>query len=82
MDTEECKTACNELQITLSSAAFKDGKPCYKGGNGKCSQNGRNGNRATMVCTYKGNLLQKLYLCINNIINVMLQNDLDSNFTD
>ena len=64
-DAEDCKSACNELDITLSSSTFKDGKPCYKGGNGQCSQNGRNGQLAIFVCTYEGNLLHVIYLHIN-----------------
>ena len=58
---EECKSACNELDIELTAAKnFKDGKLCFKGGNRKCSQNGRNGKNAFLVCTDKGNLLQNI----------------------
>ena len=58
MTTEECKHACNELEIALSSNPFKDGKSCYRGGNGQCSQNGRNGRQASLVCSSKGKMLQ------------------------
>ena len=56
---EECKSACTELGIELTNPKnFKDNKPCFKGGNRKCSQNGRNGKNAILVCTDKGNLMQ------------------------
>ena len=58
---EECKAACNDLDIELTNEKnFKDGKLCFKGGNRKCSQNGRNGKNAFLVCTDKGNLLQNI----------------------
>ena len=58
---EECKSACNELKINLTKDKnFKENKPCFRVGNGKCSQNGRNGKQASLVCKGEGSLLIKV----------------------
>ena len=62
INVEECKSACNELEITLSNKRFKNGKPCFRGGNGKCSQNGMNGKQAVLICTNTGIFLYDVYL--------------------
>ena len=54
MDVEECELACGTLGIPLSGKPFKDGKPCFKGGNGVCNQNGGHGRRSNMVCKPAG----------------------------
>ena len=54
MDVEECELACGMLGIPLSGKPFKDGKPCFKGGNGVCNQNGGHGGRSNMVCKPAG----------------------------
>ena len=46
MDVEECEVACDRLGIPLSGKLFKDGKPCFRGGNGVCNQNGAHGGRS------------------------------------
>ena len=47
-DTNECKEACRGLGIRLSNT-FKDGKPCFKAGNGVCKQSGSLGSKAALV---------------------------------
>ena len=70
---KECKSACNELEIPLSGKPFKNGKPCFRGGNGKCFQNGRRGKKAKLICTKKGILLDVVYaLMTDNINNIYL----------
>ena len=54
MDVEECELACNTLGIPLSGSPFKASKPCFKGGNGVCNQNGGHGGRSNMVCKHAG----------------------------
>ena len=54
MDVEECELACGTLGIPLSGKTFIDGKPCFKGGNGVCNQNGAHGSRSNMVCKHAG----------------------------
>ena len=48
-DVDECKEACKSLGISLANT-FKDGKPCFKGGNGVCKQSGSIGRLAYLVC--------------------------------
>ena len=69
MKVKECKSACNELEIPLSSKPFKNGKPCFRGGNGKCFQNGRRGKKAKLICTKKGILLDVVYALMTDIIS-------------
>ena len=54
MDVEECEVACDRLGIPLSGKLFKDGKPCFRGGNGVCNQNGAHGGRSNFVCKHEG----------------------------
>ena len=61
MDVEECELACNMLGIPLSGKTFKASKPCFKGGNGVCNQNGGHGGRSTMVCKHAGRHCR--YIC-------------------
>ena len=56
LDTDECKEACTTLGIRLSNA-FKNGQPCFKGGNGVCKQSSKVGSRATLVCKTIGNII-------------------------
>lgn len=57
LNVAECKVACGFLVIT-KLGVFKEGRPCYKGGNGVCNQNVKKpGNRATRIC--KGIEVQK-----------------------
>ena len=44
-----CTEACSELGIVPVSN-LRDGKQCYKAGNGKCRQDGREGKGARLVC--------------------------------
>ena len=60
-DTEECKKACNTLQISPSKS-FQNGKPCIKGGNSKCKQANTVGPKAFMVCKKIGKLLSLAHL--------------------
>ena len=69
LSVEECKSACNELEIPLSSKPFKNGKPCFRGGNGKCFQNGRRGKQAKLICTNKGIFLDDVYALMTAIIS-------------
>ena len=52
-DTEECRDACNALQIPHSNS-FPNGKPCIKMGNGKCKQANSLGGKAFMICKKMG----------------------------
>ena len=45
-----CMEACSELGIISS---LKDGNQCYRTGNGRCRQDGREGKGAYLVCTNK-----------------------------
>ena len=65
-DTEECKKACNTLQIPPSKS-FQNGKPCIKGGNNKCKQGNSIGSKAYMVCKKIGKMLS-LANALNNQI--------------
>ena len=49
----ECEIACAQLQLKMG--VVRDGKPCYKAGNGKCRQDGRAGKEASLICTSEGN---------------------------
>ena len=53
-DVKECELACGTLGIPLSGKTFIDGKPCFRGGNGVCNQNGAHGGRSNMVCKHAG----------------------------
>ena len=55
-DTNECKEACTNLGIRLSHA-FKDGKPCFRAGNGLCKQSGNVGSKASLVCKQSGKFI-------------------------
>ena len=55
LDEAECKAACGLLNIRLSNT-FRDGKPCYKGGNNVCKQTGVYGSKASMICKQLGKL--------------------------
>ena len=48
------RLACGTLGIPLSGKTFIDGKPCFKGGNGVCNQNGAHGGRSNLVCKREG----------------------------
>ena len=54
MYVKECELACDTLGIPLSGKIFKDGKPCFRGGNGVCNQNGGHGGRSNMICKHTG----------------------------
>ena len=73
MKVKECKSACNELEIPLSGKPFKNGKPCFRGGNGKCFQNGRRGKKAKLICTKKGILLDVVYALMTDKISTVKQ---------
>ena len=50
LNVAECKKACGTLGISRLGA-FKEGRPCYKGGSGVCNQNvKRPGNKAKRIC--------------------------------
>ena len=53
ISTSECEIACAQLQLKMG--VVRDGKPCYKAGNGKCRQDGRAGKEASLICTSEGN---------------------------
>ena len=56
MDKTECATACHELGATPTNN-LRNGKPCYRAGNGKCRQNGGHRSGASLICKNKGNQL-------------------------
>ena len=62
-DKTECEAACDAVGAQ-SPRNLKDGKPCYKAGNGKCRQNGAYGGGASLICKNRGNQLfaQKLFI--------------------
>ena len=66
-DTHECKAACTDLGIRLSNN-FKNGKPCFKAGNGVCKQGGSVGSKASVICKQLGKVIYlELYLVIINL---------------
>ena len=72
MKVKECKSACNELDIPLSGKRFKNGKPCFKGRNGKCFQNGMHGKKALRICTNKGSFIDEYIDCVLYLYNKVL----------
>ena len=68
-DTNECKEACSSLGIRLSHA-FKNGKPCFRAGNGLCKQSGNVGSKASLVCKQPGK-----FICLHiNLIRIKYLN--------
>ena len=61
MDQDECKEACISLGIRLSNT-FKNGKPCFKAGNGVCKQSGSIGSKALLVCKESGKIIFVKYI--------------------
>ena len=55
-DTNECKEACRGLGIRLSNM-FKNGKTCFKAGNGACKQSGTIGAKASLICKPLGKII-------------------------
>ena len=55
-DREECREACNTLQIPPSNS-FQNGKPCIKTGNIKCKQGNSIGSKAFIICEKIGKFL-------------------------
>ena len=55
-DTHECKEACTGLGIRLSNN-FKNGKPCFKAGNGFCKQGGSFGSKTSLICKQLGKVI-------------------------
>ena len=55
LDTKECQEACAKLGIQLSNS-FKNGRPCFKAGNGKCRQSASIGAKASLVCKAIGKI--------------------------
>ena len=50
LTVDECLRACGYLGISRMGA-FKEGRPCYKGGTGVCNQNIRKpGSGASRIC--------------------------------
>ena len=75
LDIEECKEACTTLGIRLSNN-FKNGLPCFKGGNGVCKQSSNIGSRSTLVCKTIGS---NIYICRAEILQrIPIQNHKDS----
>ena len=54
-DKDECKEACTSLGIRLSNT-FKDGKPCFKAGNGVCKQSGSVGSKEVSCLSNDGKI--------------------------
>ena len=63
LDTNECKEACAKLGIQLSNS-FKNGRPCFKAGNGKCRQSASIGAKASLVCKAIGKIEFYSFYCI------------------
>ena len=55
-DANECKEACKRLGIRLSKT-FKNGKTCFKAGNGACKQSGTIGAKASLICKPLGKII-------------------------
>ena len=56
MDRNECKNACDMLEMITGT--LKNNKVCYRAGNGKCRQDGRfNGpnTKISLICKSNGN---------------------------
>ena len=54
-DANECKEACRGLGIRLSNK-FRNGKTCFKAGNGACMQGGNLGAKASLICKQLGKI--------------------------
>ena len=54
IDEDECKAACEELEIPIKT--LKDGRICYRAGNGKCRQQNSSGAKWRRICKKEGNL--------------------------
>ena len=64
LDKEECEQACTRLGINLSNA-LKNGKPCFKAGDGLCRQSSSTGLKAQKVCKQSGKVI--FYINLENI---------------
>ena len=60
-DENECKEACRGLGIRLSNM-FKNGKTCFKAGNGACKQIGTIGAKASLICKQLGKIKEFIKL--------------------
>ena len=49
----ECEIACAQLEMKVG--VLKDGRVCYRAGNGSCRQDGRIGSKASLICKNEGN---------------------------
>ena len=54
-DKTVCNDACAELGVGPVTS-LKYGHPCYKAGNGKCRQDGKQGKEAALICSTSTNL--------------------------
>ena len=57
-----CDNACAVLLGKSVQGAQKNGKECYKAGNGKCRQDGRQGNNAFLLCMKQGMISMHEYV--------------------
>ena len=56
-NSTECIAACTELGVVLGKGVglgLRDGKECYKAGNGKCRQDAHHKARASLICKNEG----------------------------
>ena len=53
----ECAISCANLNINRSDHKLMDRKPCYKGGQDVCNQDGYNGKGASLICKPRRNII-------------------------
>ena len=68
-DKMMCNDACSKLGVGPVSN-LKDGHPCYKAGNGKCRQDGKQGKEAALICSTSTNLSILKMLLKNKITKI------------
>ena len=67
-DKTECESACNAVGV-IAPKNLKDGKPCYRSGQGKCRQNNAFGGSASLICKNRGSQLYTPNLLIQYLWN-------------
>ena len=78
-DKTECESACNAVGVTAPKS-LKDGKPCYRNGQGKCRQNNAFGGSASLICKNRGNQLYTPNLFTQYLWNMPLAFDVKLNY--
>ena len=68
--TPECEIACAQLEMKVG--VLKDGRICYRAGNGYCRQDGRIGSKASLICKNEGNKEKYWFKALNSVNNILI----------